>query len=253
MYHVATLYGIVIPPGATQVEVRPVFGRGQRRLMYRGPVHRDGVDITEDVIADHVATDAAFWEYVAAQVRTKVLQAPQDGAWQFRLSVCFQDQHGAPATLDPDSGITSRVTAEAWDFWKVDGAPDKSTPTEQALLSVVKETCSLARGALERSMASEQNIATAVKEVLTQVMPSIAEMAKGIALASAQGQHAPFLALVEKQLGHENQRADKATDAVLRMLKERQESGDSLEGLTKMVTLGTAAVGLWNKTKGLAN
>jgi len=250
---VPTLYGIPIPPGATQVEVRPIFGRGQRRLLYRGPVEQDGVFITEDVIADHVSNDAPLWEYLSAQVRAKTIQAPQDGVWRFKLSVCFQDQHGAPATLDPDTGITSRVTSEAWEFWKGDASPDKSTPVEHALLAVVKETCALARSALERTMAHEQNLASAVKEVLTQVMPSIAEMGKGIALASAQAQHAPFLALVEKQLGHENQRADKATDAVLRMLKDRQEGGGALDDLTKLATFGTAAMGLMQKAKGLAN
>ena len=48
-----TLYGIPIP----RERSRSRCGRssvGQRRLMYRGPVERDGVFITEDVIADHV-------------------------------------------------------------------------------------------------------------------------------------------------------------------------------------------------------
>ena len=54
------------------------------------------------------------------------LPAPQAGVWMFRLSVCFQDQHGAPATLDPDAGLTSRVTAEAYEFYRGASKSDES-------------------------------------------------------------------------------------------------------------------------------
>lgn len=197
----ATLYGIVIPPGAAQVEVRPVFGRGQRRLMYRGPVQRDGVDITEDVIADHVATDAAFWEYVAAQVRTKVLQAPPDGAWQFRLSVCFQDQHGAPATLDPDSGITSRVTAEAWEFYRAAASQEDASAT-----GVLANTL----GQLATKQADAQS---AQSQAMAEMAKTLSSCVKEIAATAIQQSMAPLME-AQKLIADNARRAEERADGL---------------------------------------
>ena len=177
-----TLYGISIPQGATQVEVRPVFGRGQRRLMFRGPVERDGVFVTEDDIADHVAGDASFWQYIDSQVAAKVLQASSAGAWLLKLSVCFQDQHGAPATLDPESGLTSRVTAEAWEFWR--GAAPKSEE-HSAVASLSSAIAELAGKQAANNAALVQASATMAKdiaiEISKQVQQPLLEMSKLVA------------------------------------------------------------------------
>jgi hypothetical protein len=179
---VPTLYGIPIPPGAQQVEVRPVFGRGQRRLMFRGPVERDGVFITEDDIADHVAADSAFWAYVDSQVASKVLQVPATGVWAFKVSVCFTDQHGAPATLDPNSGLTSRVAAEPWEFWR--GA-SKESEDKNALGAVSVALADLAGKQATASAALVQAAAGMAKEIAIevskQVQQPLVEMARLVA------------------------------------------------------------------------
>lgn len=245
VYHVPTLYGMPIPAGATQVEVRPVLGRGQSRILFRGPVEQDGVCITEDDIADQVAGNAPFWEYLDAQVRNGRVVAQQHsakGRWQFRLSVSFQDQSGSCASLD-DQGSTTRVTAEVFEFYRGALAGEKSSPLESALVTLATSMAELARSKVE----SESKVAQVVSQALTQslqaVMPSLASAAKD----------ASMVALVEKQLAHENQRADKATDAVLRMLKDKQESGDTFDDLAKMASFGVTALNFIRTAKGVVN
>lgn len=213
-----TLYGIPIPAGAQQVEVRPVFGRGQRRLMYRGPVERDGVFITEDVIADHVANDEAFWQYVQAQVNAKALPAPQAGVWMFRLSVCFQDQHGAPATLDPDAGLTSRVTAEAYEFYRGASKSDESGAVNTLAT------------ALSQSQAMQSQAAANMAQVY-------ATAARDIATATMREAMAPLIEaqkLIAENARRAEERADGVTVDLYRQLSQRpKESSGSGLGLLR--------------------
>lgn len=244
-YHVPTLYGIPIPAGATQVEVRPILGRGQSRILFRGPVEQDGVFITEDDIADQVASHASFWEYLDAQVRTGRVPAQQDspkGCWKFRLSVSFQDQTGAPASLD-EQGNTSRVTAEYFEFFRGPLRGEKTSPLETALVSLATSMVELTKSKVE----SESKVAQLVSQALTQSLQAVVP-----ALACA-AKDASMVALVEKQLAHENQRADKATDAVLRMLKDKQESGDTFDDLAKLASFGATALNLIRTAKGVVN
>jgi len=242
---VPTLYGIPIPAGSTQVEVRPILGRGQSRILFRGPVEQDGVCITEDDIADQVAGNAPFWEYLDAQVRSgRVVSQQQSakGRWQFKLSVSFQDQSGACATLD-DRGSTSHVTTEVFEFYRGSVTAANPSPLENALVTLSTAMAELAKSKLESESKVAQVISQAITQSLQAVMPSLASAAKD----------ASMVALVEKQLAHENQRADKATDAVLRMLKDHKESGDAFDDLAKVASFGVTALNFIRTAKGVVN
>lgn len=227
-----TLYGIAIPQGAQQVEVRPVFGRGQRRLLFRGPVERDGVFLTEDEIADHVAADSAFWAYIDSQVASKVLQAPANGVWAFRLSVSFQDQHGAPATLDPSSGITSRVASEPWEFWRGAAAPSQEKEAVSAL------------GAALADLAGKQATTSAA------LVQASAAMARDIAIEVSKQVQQPLLEmarLVAEHAKRSEERADGLAVDLFKNLNGRQVPGSS--GLGALRDL----VGVVNEAKKFLN
>lgn len=220
LYHVPTLYGIPIPPGAHQVEVRPVFGRGQRRLLYRGPVERDGVFVTEDDIADHVAADAAFWQYVAAQVSAKALQPGDNGTFSFKLSVCFQDQHGAPATLDPNTGITSRVTADAWDFYRASNkGEDQAASTTLA-------------NALAQLSGKQVDLQSAQTQASVQIAQALTQCVQGVAATVIKETMAPLIEaqkLIAEQARQNQLRADGLTvDLFKRMDTRPSPSGNGL-------------------------
>lgn len=67
-----TLYGFKVPDGARLAEVRGATSQiGRARVIFRGPLEQDGQLLTEDTIADAVACDGRFWDWVNAQVRQK--------------------------------------------------------------------------------------------------------------------------------------------------------------------------------------
>ena len=219
-----TLYGIPIPPGAHQVEVRPVFGRGQRRLLYRGPVERDGVFVTEDDIADHVAADAAFWQYVAAQVSAKSLQPGANGVFAFKLSVCFQDQHGAPATLDPNTGITSRVTDDAWEFHR---APTKVD--DQAAASTLAN-------ALAQVSSKQADMQTAQTVASVQITQALTQCVKEVSAAVIRETMAPLVEaqkLLAEQARQNQLRADGLTVDLFKRMDTRPSPSGSGLGLVR--------------------
>jgi len=223
---VPTLYGIPIPPGATQVEVRPIFGRGQRRLLYRGPVEQDGVFITEDAIADHVAVDEAFWQYVSAQVSAKALQPTANGVWAFKLSVCFQDQHGAPATLDPDAGLTSRATSEAWEFYRGTGRTEDATAVgtlASALSSVIAKQGEASAAQTQASMLLVKALADATKDIAaTAIKESMAPLieAQKLIADNAKRDAARADGLTVDLFKHITQRATQGTGSGLGLVRD---------------------------------
>lgn len=213
-----TLYGIQIPDGARQVEVRPVLGRGQARLLFRGPVEQDGVFITEDSIADAVAHDSAFWAYIEAKVKAGAIPAQPNG-WAFRLSVSFQDQSGAHATLCADTGTTSKVTSEAWDFWRAGTAKNEEHNAVVALSGALQTLA---------GKAGEQNAA---------VVQAAAAMAKDIAIEvtkAVQGPLVEMAKLVTEAAKRAEERADgMAVDLFKQMSKQTPAQGVNNLGLVR--------------------
>ena len=106
------LYGLRVPDSTRLVEVRALIGNLSRsRVIYRGPLEEHGVEVTEDSIADLVATDARFWDWVSAQVRQR--RIPTDSAGdgsivKLKLALSFMQQDGSKAIIDEATGATSR-------------------------------------------------------------------------------------------------------------------------------------------------
>lgn len=234
------LYGLRVPDSTRLVEVRALAGNLSRsRVIYRGPLEEHGVEVTEDGICDQVAMDSKFWDWIGAQLRQRRIPADSSGdnggVVRLKLSLSFIQQDGSKAIVDEASGATSIVTEDSWEFFKAAAGnqeqisqlalmerfftlmmeQQKELPTQIAkILSVITET---GRATLQTSAAESSKI------IQASVEPLKAQMA-----------------LIEKSHTHETTRADKSTDAVIRMMNSDDfKKPDSL--VDNLVTLAGAA------------
>lgn len=243
-----TLYGFVVPDGARLVEVRAVTVPSLRpRTIFRGSLDEFGVAITEDAIADTVATDAKFWDWVGAQVRMRRISSEQrsdDGAVvRLKLSVSFINQDASLAIVDEATGATSLVTDEAWEFHKGStGNSDHANPMTllERLMTLMFEQ--------QREMPNQ--VARLLKEVTdtgkVALQTSAAESSK-ILQAAVEPLKAQ-MALIEKSHNHETTRADKASDAVIRMLNNPdKDKSSTVDDLVKLVGAAPAILTILEK------
>lgn len=243
-----TLYGFVVPDGARLVEVRAVTVPSVRpRTIFRGPLDEFGVVITEDSISDTVATDAKFWDWVGAQVRMRRVSAEQrsdDGAViRLKLSVSFINQDASLAILDEATGATSLITDEAWEFHKGSaGHTDQANP-----MNLIERLMTLV---IEQQKEMPNQVARLLKEVTdtgkAALQTSAAESSK-ILQASVEPLKAQ-MALIDKSHTHESTRADKANDAVIRLLNNpEKDKGNMVDDLVKLVGAAPAMLVILEK------
>lgn len=211
------LFGIQIPPGAVTVEVRPIFGKGGTRLLFRGPVEENGVFVSEADIADRVAKDAGFWEYVDSAVEAGRIPESK-GIWAFKLSLQFANQDGSYAS-DASTGRSSYLTGEPVEFWRAKGA---KAGGESA---VVIELLKLVR---EQGQLVPQLVREAVREGLTAGKELLCASAREAAQLQAAGSAplAQAMTLIQGFANAETKRADDASRAVVRMLNETKQDTD---------------------------
>lgn len=245
------LYGFVVPDSARLVEIKAVTAPSVRpRSIYRGPLDDFGVSTTEDSISDLIASDARFWDWVGAQIRMRRLSAEhrsEDGAVvRLKLSVSFIQSDGSLAILDEATGATSLITEEAWEFHKgASGYQDQNNPMAlvdkfmtltlelhkempNQIARILREISDTGKGALQTSAAESSRILQAAVEPL-----------------KAQ------LAMIDKSHAHETTRADKASDAVIRMLNSdsKKEPTSTVDDLIKLATAAPAILALVEKAK----
>lgn len=231
------------------MEVRPVLANaGRPRVIYRGPLEENGVTLTEDVIADTLACDGKFWDWVHAQIRARRIPDDSDGTVvRLKLSLSFIGQDASFAVVDSATGGTSLITEEAWEFHKGANGGDINNP-----LYIIQQFTSMI---IEQQQQIHVQMAKMLKDVLDTgqkaIVASAGESAK-IIQAAVEPLKSSF-ALVEKAYQHESTRADKASDCVIRMLNDRDKEDSSLDEATKMVTLATSALALLEKGKKVVN
>lgn len=242
-----TLYGMRVPDGARLVEVRAVTSLNARpRIVFRGPLEEHGVTLTEDAISDAVATDSKFWDWVGAQVRQRRISADNTGDGglvRLKLSISFINQDASLAILDESSGATSVVTGESWEFYKSSTAhSDQMNP-----MVLVERFITLM---VDQQKELPNQVARILKEVTdtgrVALQTSAAESSK-ILQASIEPLKAQ-MALIEKSHSHETARADKASDAVIRMLNNpEKDKSSTVDELVKLATAAPAILAIFEK------
>lgn len=247
-----TLYGVVVPDGARMVEVRAITSSANRpRTIFRGPIEEGGVLLTEDAIADSLAGDSKFWDWVSAQIRQRRIPTEQNGdgsVVRLRLSVSFINQDASPAILDDTTGATSFATAEAWEFYR--GTPGSGDPLNPMFL--IHQFSQLI---IEQQKDMPNQVSRMLKEVVevgkSAIQTSAAESAK-IIQASVEPLKSQ-LTLIEKSHTHESTRADRASDAVIRMLMSESKDKDPVSEPEKLIGFLTALLALAEKGKKVLN
>ncbi len=247
-----TLYGVMVPDGARLVEVRAVPGGSARpRTIFRGPLEDCGQVLTEDGIADAVSADSKFWDWVGAQVRQRRIPTDQSGdgtVVRLKLSVTFINQDASPAIIDDVTGTTSFVTAEPWEFYK--GTPGNGDPMNPMYL--IHQFSQLI---IEQQKDLPNQMARMLKDVVetgkVAIQTSAAESAK--ILQATIDPLKSQLTLIEKSHSHESTRADKASDAVMRMLMAEPKEKDSISEPEKLIGFLTALLALAEKGKKVLN
>ena len=247
-----TLYGVMVPDGARLVEVRAVTNSASRpRTIFRGPIDEGGVSLTEDAIADSLAGDGKFWDWINAQVRQRRIPTDQVGdgsVVRLKLAVSFINQDASPAILDETTGTTSFVTAEAWEFHR--GTPGSGDPLNPMYL--IHQFSQLL---IEQQKELPNQVSRMLKDIVevgkVAIQTSAAESAK--ILQATIDPLKSQLTLIEKSHSHESTRADKASDAVMRMLMAESKEKDPISEPEKLIGFLTALLALAEKGKKVLN
>ena len=242
------LYGLRVPDSTRLVEVRTLVGNLSRsRVIFRGPIEEHGVEVTEDAIADHVATDSKFWEWISAQIKQRrvPVDSASDGSMvRLKLSVCFIQQDGSKAILDEATGATSIVTEDSWEFFR-------ATQTNQDQLSQL----ALMERFFTLMMEQQKELPNQIARILSVItetgkatlQTSAAESSR-IIQASVEPMKAQ-MALIDKAHTHETTRADKSSDAVIRMMNsdDFKKTGGFAENLVALATAAPQLLSLLKK------
>ena len=247
-----TLYGVVIPDGARMVEVRAIPGGSSRpKLIFRGSLEDCGQVLTEDGIADAVAADGKFWDWIGALIRQRRIptEPNTDGTLvRIKLAVTFINQDASHAIIDEVTGATSFVTPEPWEFYK--GTPGQGDPTNPMFL--IQQFSQLL---IDQHKELPNQMAKLLKEVMDTgkiaIQSSAAESAK-LLQASIEPLKSQ-LAIIEKSHTHESTRADRASDAVIRMLMSESKDKDPVSEPEKLIGFLTALLALAEKGKKVLN
>ena len=244
------LYGLRAPDSTRLVEVRALVGNLSRsRVIYRGPLEEHGVEVTEDSIADLVATDARFWDWISAQVRQR--RIPVEGAGdgsvvKLKLSLSFIQQDGSKAVIDAATGATSIITEDSWEFFKSASSNQEQTG-QMAMMERFFTLMMEQQKELPNQIAKILSVVTETGKATLQT--SAAESSK-ILQASVEPLKAQ-MALIDKQHTHETTRADRASDAVIRMLNSDDfRKGESqIDDFVKLIGAAPAILALLEKAK----
>ena len=242
-----SLYGIPIPTGAKQIEVKPVLGSGPTRALFRGAVEENGRYVTEDDIADQAGRDQGFWDYIKVQASAGRLKQPESGIWSFRLAVKFFDQFGAVASIDTE-GKTTRTTDEPWEFFpSVRVAAQAAAPDPMATALAFLRDMHGAFAAEHKAALQESRsiVSTAVAAAQEIVKTASTEAQKLLAAGAEPLRHT--VDRVVEQARHETARADDATKDVVTLVREGESGGSLLDGLGKLVTVAPVAIPLVKK------
>ncbi len=243
---VRTLYGIKIPEGAVSVEIRSaVAGAGRPRLIYKGPLEEGGVWITEDTIADTLSIDEKFWEWVTSQTRVGRIVA-EKSLIRLKLTLSFTNQDGSVAILDPVLDLKTQTTDEVIEFYK-----GKGTDREDAITALNQLNHAIISQQKEIPVQMANMLSTVVEN--GQKAISAASASSAAILTASIEPLSKAMALLEKAYAHESMRADKATDAVLRMLNNQKQETSAIDEATKLMTLAGGFFALLEKGKKVVN
>lgn len=262
-----TLYGLRVPDGARLVEVRALASlHSNRRLMFRGPLEEDGVTLTEDSIADTVASDIKFWEWVDAQRKQRRLSPDKDGDGSMvrvKLSITFVNQDASKAILDESTGATSVVTEDSWEFHKGSFGQSEQLIPMTILDRFMTLMCAQQKEHREQLTAHQRDLLEQQKELpnqIARILKEVTDTGKAALQTSAaesskilQAAVEPLKAqmtLIEKSHSHESTRADKASDAVIRLLNsETKKESSTVDDLIKLAGAAPALLALLEKAK----
>ena len=145
--------------------------------------------------------------------------------------------------LDEATGATSLVTDEAWEFHRGSaGHADQANP-----MNLIERLMTLV---IEQQKEMPNQVARLLKEVTdtgkAALQTSAAESSK-ILQASVEPLKAQ-MALIDKSHTHETTRADKASDAVIRLLNNpEKDKGNMVDDLVKLVGAAPAMLVILEK------
>lgn len=201
------LFGIAVPDATTRITIRPVFGRGPAMPLYESPLAEGDPLPSETDVQIAASRNAAFWEYVDAQVASKRISVPDDG-WRWKLRLQFRNNAG---TEDPTS------TEDAFEFYRAVVTPAGAGSAD----ALVERSLTLLENLTRATVRTNKRMTKACAEALALVS---AEATKAIAaVADAAGK---ALAEASKQTSE----VSKVTGALL------QETSDLKEEIFKLQT-----------------
>ena len=185
------LFGIPVPEGAVNVEIRPILGRGGGLAMYFGPIG-DGLSCdTEIVVA--VSRNKAFWEYLDS----KGLES-QDGTWAWRLRIVFVAASGVAS--DPVLTPQPVEFYQAKSLRRAGGGGDSEDAVARitaAAMGAIRDVGAAAANILREANAPLTTAVNAVRDMQqaeldfrAEAMSTIGDLSQQLQLAQRQ-QHVP--------------------------------------------------------------
>lgn len=247
------LFGCKVPEAARVLEVKSnPGGAGRPRTIFRGPLDEAGnYTLTEDAVIDAVCADPRFWDWVTVQQRSRRLLSQagvaDGGVVTLRLTVSFLNQDGSLAVLDEGTGATSFSCPDTWEFHKTASMHKDTDP-----MTLVIE---LSKAIVEQQKLMPEVMVRMFKEMSESgrvtIQTSAAESAK-LLQASIEPLKSQ-LAIIEKSHTHESTRADRASDAVIRMLMSDPKEKESVSEPEKLIGFLTALLALAEKGKKVLN
>lgn len=222
------------------------MGAGKTRALFKGPIEENGIFVSDESIADAVATDKGFWAYVDAQVEDERIQ-PQTGLWSWKLSLKFLNQDGTPAVLDAVNGVTSRVTDEAYTFVRARKKKAGKGGGMKVIVAALEANQAVTLRVLDALPSLLREAATIGAQAGALVTQAAAqESAKLLSAGTAPLQQA--MDLIASHVKHETARADDATLAHAKQLLKQNE-GDWTDTAVKFVSAAPAVIKLVDKFK----
>lgn len=211
------LYGSQIPNGAVNVQIRPVFGRGNTQALYQGAIEENGVLLDESKVSARVASNTGFWDYIDASKRGgREVGTCDAGIYSWRLSITFLDSTGAAACVD---GKTSVLTGEAFEFYRAAASGESKDSSVSTLAQSIEK------------------LVSAQTKLLAELGANLADNAQKASAAAVAAAMAPLSHLTDRlceMSKEEKGRADEMTKVALKLMREQQPKPDVFDGIAKV-------------------
>lgn len=227
-----TLFGANVPKSPEiRIDIKLTVLRGGHVLAWQGPSETSELEIHEAICSSQVVT-----KFVKRAGKCKRLVKDESGLYLVPAKVvCFE--HGQPIhTASVDIPIAV-------------GSKRKKEKKEVKLLAKTNSRINKA------IIQQQKDIPVQMKEMMAAVVENgqksitmAAEKSAAIITAAIEPLTKAF-GLIEKAYIHESTRADKANDAVIRMLNSKPKEDSFLDDVSKVVAMGGPAIAFIKEVK----